>query len=362
MNEPTIGYVGLNHHHAEPYLASIAELPATLTAACEPDAEFPADDVNGLGDVPLYADPEALLDDEEPDVLWVTLSNRDTPAVIEAAVERGVDVYTEKPAARTAADLEPVVDAVDESDATVCVSYTWRGHPASRELRSRAEAGFFGDVRSVGARFLASQLAYRDADHFLFDREASRGGIVQWLGIHWLDLLPWMLGDAIERVNASLSHGTPGVDVEDGAVLQLEFASGAVGSLECGYYLREGRYETELSITGMDGRASWDPMGDYFGFDDETTVEVESTSEEYASTPRRYLTYDYEPTPGYGGGYGLDFMEQFLEARVSEDVDVPADLDDALAVLRVLDAVYESADSGTWTDVDGIADGKEVRL
>jgi|AntRauTorcE11898_2_1112593.scaffolds.fasta_scaffold00239_11 predicted dehydrogenase len=353
MNEPTIGYIGLNHHHAEPYLASIAELPARLTAACKPDGELRADDVSGLGDVPLYSDTEALLDGEDPDVLWVTLPNRDTPAAIEAAVEREIDVYTEKPAARTAASLKPVVDTVDESDATVCVSYTWRGHPASCELRSRAETGFFGDVRSVGARFLASQTAYRDADHYLFDHEASRGGITQWLGIHWLDLLPWMLRDPIVRVNASLLHGTSGIDVEDGAILQFEFASGAIGTLECGYYLREGRYETELSITGTDGRALWDPMGDYFGFDDETTVEFESVRKEYASTPRRYLTYDYEPMPGYGGGYGLDFMNQFLEARVSKNVENPSDMHDALTVLHILDAVYESADSGTWANVDG---------
>ncbi|WP_338737914.1 Gfo/Idh/MocA family oxidoreductase [Haloplanus salilacus] len=352
MSVPTIGYVGLNHHHAEPYLESIAELPARLTAACKPDGELHANDVTGLGDIPLYSDTEGLLDGEDLDVLWITLSNRDTPEVIEAAVERGIDVYTEKTAARTAAELKPVVDTIDESDASVCVSYIWRGHPASRELRSRSEAGFFGNVRSVGARFLASQLAYRDVDHHLFDREASRGGITQWLGIHWLDLLPWMLGDPIVRVNASLSYGTSEVDIEDGAVLQFELASGAIGTLECGYYLRESRYETELSITGTDGRALWDPMGDYFGFDDETTVEFESVREEYASTPRRYLTYDYEPMPGYGGGYGLDFMNQFLEARVSKDVDVPADMHDALTALYVLDAVYESAESGMWADVD----------
>lgn len=357
-----VGYVGLNHHHAEPYLESIAELPATLAAACEPDEVFPTDEVSGLGDVPLYRDPVALLDDEDPDVLWVTLSNRDAPAVVEAAVERGVDVYTEKPVARTAADLEPVVDIVDECDASVCVAYTWRGHPASRELRSRATEGFFGDVRSVSARFLASQLSYRDTDHFLFDRDASRGGIVQWLGVHWLDLLPWVLDDPIARVNATLTRGTRAVDVEDGAVVQLEFASGTVGSLECGYYLREGRYETELSITGMHGRASWDPMGDYFGFDDETTVEFESPLEEYASTPRRRLTYEYDPAPGYGGGYGLDFMGQFLAARTAGDLDAPADLRDALTVLRVLDAVYESADAGTWVDVDGVEETTEAPL
>ncbi|MCU4743029.1 Gfo/Idh/MocA family oxidoreductase [Halobacteria archaeon AArc-m2/3/4] len=358
---PTVGYVGLNHHHTEPYLATLAELPVSVTAACEPDEHFDVDGVSGLGDVPVYTDPVELLDEEDPDIVWISLSNRDTPAVIEAAVDRGIDVYTEKPAARTAAELEELLESIDDSDATVGVSYTWRGHPAAQELRNRAATGFFGDVRSVDARFIASQLAYREADHYLFEQAASRGGIVQWLGIHWIDLLPWILADDVVRVNASLTHGTPAVDVEDGAVVQFELASGAIGSLQCGYYLREGRYDTELSITGMDGRVSWDPMGDYFGFDDETTVELESCRDEYASAPRRYLTYDYEPTPGYGGGYGLDFMQQFLDARVSADVRVPADLEDALTVLRVLDAVYESAETGEWVAVEGLEGETELK-
>ncbi|MFP9060647.1 Gfo/Idh/MocA family protein [Natrialbaceae archaeon A-chndr2] len=364
MSEPTVGYIGLNHHHTEPYLESIDELPLTITAVCEPDPAFDLEEGIDIGDddVSMYRDPETLLDDESPDIVWITLSNRDTPAVIEAAVKRGIDVYTEKPAARTAKDLLPLLDTVENESATVCVSYTWRGHPASQELQSRAATDFFGDLRAVDARFLASQLAYRDDDHYLFDSAASRGGIVQWLGIHWIDLLPWILEDPIARVNASLTYETPTVDVEDGAALQFELASGAIGTLQCGYYLREGRYDTELSITGVDGRVSWDPMGDYFGFEDETTVEFESTREEYSSTPRRYLTYDYAPIPGYGGGYGLDFMKQFLDARDSNDVQVPADLRDAVTVLEVLDAVYESQKTGNWVDVEGSTRKPEMTL
>ncbi|WP_121744869.1 Gfo/Idh/MocA family protein [Natronorubrum halophilum] len=351
MTERTVGYIGLNHHHTEPYLATLGELPVAVTCACEPDCRFDADAVDGLGDVPIYRDPTMLLDAEAPDAVWITLPNRDAPGVVEAAVDHGIDVYTEKPAGRTAADLESLAATVEDADATVGVSYTWRGHPASRELRERAAAGFFGDVRAVEARFLASQLAYRDSDHYLFDERASRGGIAQWLGIHWIDLLPWILEDPIVRVNASLTYGVDGVDVEDGAVLQFELASGALGTLQCGYYLWEGRYDTALSITGTDGRTTWDPMGDYFGFDDETTVEIESCREAHASTPRRYLTYEYDLTPGYGGGFGLDFARQFLDACDDDSVDVPADLSDALTVLRVLDAAYESADAGEWIDV-----------
>ena len=353
MTGARIGYVGLDHHHTEPYLASIAQLPATVTAACEPDPDpdFDGDAVAGLGDVPVYRDPETLMNEADIEALWLTLSNRDAPAVVASAAERGLDVYAEKPVARTAEELRPATEAVADSDATVCVSYTWRGYPVARDLRERAREGYFGDVQAVDARFVASQLAYRDADHYLFDREASRGGIVQWLGVHFVDLLPWILDDPIAQVNASLRYGSDAVDVEDGATVQFETESGALGTLQTGYYLTEGRYDTRIGIYGTDGRADWDPMGDEFGFNDETTLEVESTAEK-AGAPRRWVTYDYDPKDGYGGAPGLLFMRDFLEVRDAADASPPATLGDALEVLQVLDAVYESASEDAWVDID----------
>jgi predicted dehydrogenase len=346
-----IGYIGLDHHHRAPYLDSIEQLDVELTAAADRHATPESLGVDRLVGLPFYRDPVELLDDADVDLVWVTLSNRETPAIVEAAVERGIDVFTEKPAARTAAELEPAVERARQSDATVGVSYTWRAHPISRQLRELATEGFFGDVRGFDLRFVASRLAARDTDHYLFDREASRGGIVQWLGVHWIDLLPWLLGDPIARVNATVTAGTPGVDVEDGAALQLETESGAVGSHTCGYYLREGRYDTQISVYGEDGRGSWDPMGETFGFEDETVLELDSVRKDWVSTPHRRIGHEYQPTPGYGGRWGLEFFERFLAARRGEAT-VPADLDDALEVLRVLDAVYESAETGDWVTVE----------
>ncbi|KZN23292.1 hypothetical protein A4G99_14740 [Haladaptatus sp. R4] len=210
-----IGYVGLDHHHCQPYLDSIDQLDVELTATADERFTPEALDIETASDAPHYGSVERLLDDSDVDLVWITLSNRDTPEVIEAAVERGIDVFTEKPAARTATDLEPVAAAARESEATVGVSYTWRGHPISKQLHELRRSGFFGDVRSFDLRFVASSLRTRDTDHYLFENDASRGGIVQWLGVHWLDLVPWILDDPIVRVNANLSAGTPEVDIED---------------------------------------------------------------------------------------------------------------------------------------------------
>jgi predicted dehydrogenase len=348
----SIAYIGLDHHHRDPYLASIEQLPLTVAATADPNHSPESLGIDALGNVPFYTDYERLLDETAVDLVWVTLSNRDTPAVIRAAVERGIDVFTEKPAARTAAELDAIAGSVRESDALVGFAYAWRGHPLAVQLRELAEESFFGDVMGFDLRFVASQLRTRDTSHYLFDRDASRGGIVQWLGVHWIDLLPWILNDPIERVHAHMRSTTPAVGVEDSATLQFETASGALGTQTCGYYLREDRYDTQIRIYGEDGRSKWCPINETFEFDGETVLELDSTHENHIGAS--CITHEYTPSPGYGGNWGLDFFEQFLAARRGE-APVPADINDALQVLRVLDAAYESAESGGWVTVK---DGK----
>jgi predicted dehydrogenase len=350
-----IGYVGLDHHHRAPYLDSIAQLEdCTVVATADPYGKTAVDvGAESLRGLPHYESITTLLDEEDIDVVWLTLAYRDTPAAIKTAVDSGVDVYSEKPGARTAPELEAIADRVrGNDDVTVCFSYTWRAHPVVEELRTRAEAGFFGDIRSFDLRFIASKLSTRATDHYLFEADASRGGILQWLGVHWIDLVPYLLHDRIARVNAAITSDHDAVDVEDGAALQIELEeSGAVGTLSTGYYLREGRYDTEIKVYGTGGRCTWDPMGDVFGFDDETTLHLDS--DDWPGTPVRQLTYEYEHAPGYSGKWGLSFFEQFLAAREGA-ADVPATIDEAVSVLRVLDAAYESTEMGGWVAVDPV--------
>lgn len=345
-----IGYIGLNHHHCDQYLASIEQLPLTVTATADPNCRPESLDIETFEDVPYYTDYERLLDETDVDLVWLTLSNRDTPVVIREALERGIDVFTEKPAARTAADLNSIAAAVRESNALVGFAYVWRGHPLAVKLRELAADGFFGNVLGFDLRFVASQLATRDTSHYLFDRDASRGGIIQWLGVHWIDLLPWILDDPIERVNAHTRSTSPIVGVEDSATLQFETATGALGTQTCGYYLREDRYDTHIRIYGTDGRIRWCPIRETFSFEGESALELDSNHENHTGGSSR-ITHEYESTPGYGGNWGLAFFEQFLAAR-QDNASVPVGFDDALQVMRVLDAAYESAESGGWVTVN----------
>lgn len=347
--EPTVAYLGLDHHHCGPYLASLAVLPVTVTCAFDPNETIDIPDIEGVSIHHRYGDLDRLFAEQSPDIVWITASNLDTPRLVGRAVGTGADAFVEKPMACTAAGLEPVVRHVREAGALVVPSYPWRAHPIAQALRRRAAAGFFGDLESVSARFFAAGIRHRDAGHYLYDAASSRGGIVQWLGVHWLDLVPWMLDEEIVAVAARMRQGST-VDVDTHAVVAFELTDGTTGTLECGYTLDAGRYETGIDIRGRAGRASWDPMGETFGFDGTTAVTLTSEADAWASAPRRRRVYEYAAGPGYGGRWGLRFMEQFLDA-LTGSVGPPATIEDARAVLTVLDAVYESADTGRWTSV-----------
>jgi len=348
MSQTRVGFVGLDYGHQSAFAETLEHFPdVEITCTCEPDPEFETGS-GAFGDVPFYRDPEALFDTEDIDVAWVSIPNRDAPGVVESAVDHGLDVFSEKTMARTADELDPVVDTVRRNEATVGIAYPWRKHPASGELRSRVARGFFGDIRAVHAHWTTSTLDARlRGSTKAYDEELSRGGILQWLGCHQIDLIQWLLDEPIVRVNANMTRHHPDVTVEDGATVEFETASGTIGSLDAGYYRREGN-DLGIEMYGTESNCEWDMVG--IGADS-TTVVFDSRRRDWKSAPRRSQTYHTPDVSGYGGQVGVDFVEQFFAARDGEEP-TPADIDDAVRVLRVLDACYDSDRHDEWVSTE----------
>jgi len=363
MTRTKIGYIGLDHHHRDPYFQVIDQLPAELIAVCEPNEDFDVDSIAAVQDRPdaissedldvgsmidnaaVYRDPEELIATEDVDVVWLTLPNRDTPAVIESAIDEGVHVLSEKTAARTAGDLEPLADRTEETGVTVGVTYFYRTHPAAKEMRQLNQEGFFGDVWSIESRYIGSKLAMRNTSHFEYDKEASRGGVLQWLGVHWIDLIMYILDEPITRVNAR-TRNYAGAEIEDGAAVQFEMASGTIGTFQNGYYLESPEKDSTFAIYGSDGTA----RSSVTKGEEPISLELSSYSEEWMGAPDRTIDFDlaYDELPSWGDTV-LEFFQKFFDA-IESDEQVPADIRDGVAVLKVLDAIYESAETGEWVD------------
>ena len=370
MNDLRVGYVGVEHHHRDPYFQIAATLPVEITAICEPGEEIDVADIAPLADRPdeiesagedvtgvvagasTYAEPQALIESGEVDAIWITYANDAVPAIVETAVENDVDVISEKPIARTAGDLESIAERADERGVTISPTYFYRANPIVEELRERIGSGEFGEIWSIEGRFIASQLSYRDTSHYIYDAERSRGGAFQWVGLHWLDTKMYVLDDPITRVSARLAEPAAAeVDVEAGGTVQFETRRGTLGTFQSGYYLGERGKDTHLGIYGTEAQARTPVHHDAMADEPTAPLEIVSDRSDWAAAPRRTTDYEfaYEQFPAWG-----DYVREFF-ARVVSGIcgegESPTTAADAVRTLRVLDAIYESAASEQWVDV-----------
>ncbi len=295
----------------------------------------------------VYSDLNSLLEKEEILVSVACFRNDLNSDLCLRLIEAGVHVISEKPIAACADDVERVVRASAEAGIKLGVMYQNRYHPVSREARRLVQEGAIGRVTSCEARIVTSQVKFRDPAHWLFSREMAGGGILSWLGCHYIDLLPYVLGDEVAAVSAMVDTlSGEAIDVEDVASVSFKFRSGVIGGLQAGYQLAlsgsgysGASYDTYVGFRGTEGRVYWRPV------DSPPRLYVESAHPAWKSAPMRTFEYTLPALAAYGGVYGLSFLEDFIGAAQGEG-EPPAAGEDALKVARIVEAAYASSETG----------------
>jgi len=351
--ENTVVIDGLTHPHTEMYLETLEALDEVGSVVLvDPDegartaASGQTSKVRGS-----YAELGAALEHPAVTHVLVALPNDRTPAALVQAIEAGKSVFTEKPAARSAAEFDVVVAALRRRPVPFCIAYLNRGSPQVLQARDLYRSGAIGRLLSVELRMVTTQVAMRNPGSWLFRQESAGGGVLAWLGCHWLDALRFVTGEDIVRVQAELATlGGEAIDVEDAAVLSFRMSGGAIGSMHAGYLLAVGNpgyrgagHDITMILRGTSGAIR------YAGGRYEAPLLLESVAPGWRGASQRSYEFTAPPSPGYGGLAGLDFFRAFLTARPGDAT--PADAVDALRLLEVLDAIYAAAASGHAVDV-----------
>ena len=149
-----------------------------------------------------------------------------------AAVEAGAHVLVEKPLAPSLDGVERLAEAARRHGRRLYVGCNMRFHPGVATLRHGLTAGVVGRARSYYARFSHSlpnrRPAGQDYRETYSARRAEGGGVILD-GVHELDYLRW-LGGEVAGVDAWAAHVSDlEMDVEDTAMVMLEFVNGAIG-------------------------------------------------------------------------------------------------------------------------------------
>lgn len=347
-----VAIVGLQHLHPRMYMPLFNASPAfEVCAAMDADAKLLEDfgkDFNIRG----YGDLDKLLAQETLDVAAIFLPHADCPEAAEKCAEKGLHLMVEKPMAASAAGARRIVDAARKNNVHLTTGYCWRLHPVSRELRSLIDRGAIGEIVGGEGRCAAGRLSRYIDGHsgWMLDRKISGGGPMYNLGVHWIDLFRWLIGDEVREVSGRNVKLNEEYNIEDNSFAHMRFSRGAIVSLDISYTVPDAfphSRDLYVSIRGTRGVISWAPA-----FEGETDILfICSDDPEFAGSPNVRHTYELEPIPGYGGFMGLNYVNGFAEAIFSGARPAITG-EDGVEALRIVEAIYRADERRAWVDLD----------
>ena len=344
-----VAIVGLGHLHPRSYMPLFATPATKVVAAVDPLTGLREAFCADFG-VKGYADVDAMLKAEKPDICAIFMPHADCPDASAKCAAAGAHLMVEKPMAASRAGAEQIVKAARGAGVKLTTGYCWRLHPVAREIKRLVETGVLGRIVGGEARCAAGRLTrYIDGQSpWMLQKARSGGGPMYNLGVHWIDLMRWMLQDEVVAVSGQNVKVNTQYDIEDNSFAHLRFGKGAVVALDISYTVPDafpyGR-DLYISLRGTKGVVSWAPA--YEGQKD--VVQMCSDDPAWSGSPRRTAEFELEAVKGYSGYMGREYVKAFLGA-IRTNTEPPITGEDGVAALRVVESVYRSAAEQKWVE------------
>ena len=274
-----------------------------------------------------FADWRQAIVSPEVSVVVVSTLHDSLAEIAGAAIAAGRHVLVEKPAARRAAEIEPLIPMAAARGLKVRVGFNHRYHRALRKARALVDEGALGELMFLRAR-------YGHGGRIGYDRECradparSGGGELIDQGPHLIDLARWFLGDFVEIDGFAHTYFWD-MPVDDNAFLLLKTARKQVAFLHAS--CSEWKNTFSFEIYGRLGKIDISGLGGSYGAERITFYRMlpemgppETTSWEF---------------PMADDSWTAEFCEFLDDIRLDR---LPAaGLADAVAVLHVIERIYE---------------------
>jgi UDP-N-acetyl-2-amino-2-deoxyglucuronate dehydrogenase len=285
--------------------------------------------------VPGFARMEELIEATRPDLVALCTPSGLHPEQAIVAAGRGVNVITEKPMATRWADGLRMVKACDAAHVRLFVVKQNRRNPTLQLLKRAIDEKRFGRIYMVNINvfWTRPQEYYRSA-RWRGTWELDGGALMNQAS-HYVDLLSWLIGpvESIQAMTATLARD---IQVEDTAVMNVRWRSGALGSMNVTMLTFPKNLEGSITILGERGSAC---VGG---------VAVNEIREWTFAEPRDYDAQvrdaSYQTTSVYGFGHPLYYRNviDVMRGRCEAETDGR----EGLSSLEVLIAAYRSAREG----------------
>ena len=300
--------------------------------ACADINEAKAKIVAGNSGAKVFTDWRELLALPEIEIVIIATLHDSLAEITLAAVEAGKHILVEKPAARSTAELKPVIVAAEKHGVKVHVGFNHRYHRALLKAKEIVDSGELGELMFIRAR-------YGHGARIGYDKEwranpvLSGGGELIDQGPHLIDLSRWFLGDFTEVQGFAHTYYWD-MPVDDNGFMILKTPTQQVAFLHAS--CTEWKNMFSMEIYGRDGKLDISGLGGSYGVERLTHYKMlpemgppETTSWEF---PMADNSWDVEIA---------DFYDDIRLNRLNR---LPASgLGDAYAALKIIEQIYKES-------------------
>ena len=345
-----IGHGFMGHEH-EKMLTNFDGI--RVAAICDIDPDTLTDVKEGIT---VYNSAEELLADPEVQTVLIVANNNQHKKLVIAAAEAGKDIICEKPVAMSLEELDEMEAAVKKAGVHFTVHHQRRLDPDFRTIKAVFDAG------SVGKPFVIKNelYGYNGNMHDWHTIPEEGGGMLYDWGVHLLDQILWMVPGKISTVYANMRN-VINEKVDDYFHIMLRFESGLVAEVELGtYYLKDKEhwFERHWFLGGDQGSAYVDgfaPEGRIVHTEHllqnvggKRTMTAAGPTRSFGPPPEGMILTEELPE---AGTKHEDYFTNYLKALDGKE-DFLVKIDETRRVLRLMDAVRESARTGRSVDFE----------
>jgi predicted dehydrogenase len=303
-----------------------------VTAIASRDLATARAAADALGIEKAYGSYAELLADAEVDAIYNPLPNQMHVPWTAQAMEAGKHVLCEKPLSLTVAEAESLLEVRERTGKKVGEAFMIRSFTQWLRVKELIESGRIGQVRAVLAAF-----SYFNADpKNIRNQLESGGGALYDIGCYCIQAARLGFGAPPQRV-VGLVERDPEMKTDRLTSAMLDFGVGqsiftcSTQLIPCqrvNFLGTKGRIEMEIPFNAPKDRPTRifiDQTGELFGSG--VVMEEFGTADQYTMQ-------------------GDAFSRAILE-----DTEVPVPLEDAIANMKVIEAVFRSAETGEWVSI-----------
>lgn len=222
-----------------------------LVAFADPAEERHGEVLEKFGKLMPYTDHRKMLRESNLDVVSVCTPNKFHARHVIDSLSARCHVLCEKPIATTLREATRMIEAAKKARKKLMIGYTHRMLTGPQQCKELLAKKAIGKPFMIRVRFAhGGPYPGWAKNSWFYSKELATGGAMLDMGIHAIDLCLWLMGP-ITSVSAKAATLIKKIEVDDNAVLLLEFKNGALGYIEVGWTSKPGF--SGLEIYGTEG-------------------------------------------------------------------------------------------------------------